>query len=64
MSVTDRVPPPPGPPEIASTASAGAGNHAAPPPKCKTGFVEKHGKCVRKHHKPKPRHQASRQPHG
>jgi hypothetical protein len=43
-------------PSSASSASAGPGNPSTKPPKCKKGFVKKHGKCVKK----KPKHKNRR----
>ncbi len=46
-------PPPSPPPTTQSSGSAafsGPPNPSEPPPKCKAGFVLRHGACLRKHH--------------
>ena len=44
----------PGPPEVRTNAGSPA--NYTPPTSCRRGFVAKHGRCVRKPHKPKRRH--------
>jgi len=48
------------PPPNIGTFKGSGGNYAAPPIKCKPGFVIRHGKCVKKHHKSKAHRKAHR----
>ena len=51
--------PTPPPPPIKSIAGEGGNLAPSKGAKCKTGFAEKHDKCLKKHHKPKS-HRAKR----
>ncbi len=57
--------PPPGPANIESTSTAGIGD-VAPRANCRTGFVKRRGKCVKRphHRRRRRRHKTTRDKHG